>query len=474
MQTVHLRINDATTGQPTPVRLRVTDGDGNYYAPFGHFADLPVGPHDAAGGDMRIGREQWATIDGACEIALPPGELTIRATKGPEYTPLLETVTLAPGKMALRYAMTRATDLRAEGWYAGDVRCHEPPPHAALLEAAAEDLAVAHLVAAERTVLAGDGNSYRIVPHLAAYSGQGICLAGHGSAVCVGTVNAHPYLGTLSLLHTHRVVHPLSFGGPDATDDWSLDDWCGQAHRKGGLVVWSDAGGLSHGRGSEALANAVLGHVDAVELAGDTWTTLRAWTLLAIAGVVLPLVGASAKASNGTPLGALRTYARLPAGEPFTPGGWVEAVRAGCTYVTAGPLVRFAVDGRTARVETFGHAAVDAVEIVRDGIPISRGSTACEATFDDECGGWVAARVWHPDKLVAHTSAIRLDGPHEPRSHVAIAAETLIRYLDAGRGWVESAGRFANPKSQIHLREVFDAASQRLRDLSQAGSVADT
>ena len=27
-----IRINDAATGKPTPVRLRVTDADGNYYA----------------------------------------------------------------------------------------------------------------------------------------------------------------------------------------------------------------------------------------------------------------------------------------------------------------------------------------------------------------------------------------------------------------------------------------------------------
>ncbi|MFO0809600.1 MAG: hypothetical protein U0746_13330 [Gemmataceae bacterium] len=462
LQNVHIRINDAATGQPTPVRLRVTDSAGNYYAPFGHFNAFPVGPGEAVNGDVVIDHNRWAVIDGACEIALPAGELTIQATKGPEYTPLNETASLPPGKMALRFTISRTNDLPAEGWYGGDARCHEPSPHAAGLEAASEGLAVVHLLATERALLAADGNSYWCAPHLTAYSAQGSSLESHGSAICVGTANGHPHLGMLALLHTHRIVYPLSFGGSDATDDWSLEDWCGQAHRKGGLVVWVDAGGLRRGQGSEALANAILGEVDAVELADDVPATLEVWKLLANAGVVLPLVGASAKDSNRTPLGAWRTYARLPAGEPFSLGGWIDAVRAGRTYVTAGPLVRFAVDGRVAHAEAFGHAAIDAVEIVRDETVVGRGPMACDATFDDGRGGWVAARGWRQGKLVAHTSAVRLDGPRE-----TLAVAPLLRHLDAGREWVETVGRFDNPKARDHLLSVFEAATQKLHDLSR-------
>jgi hypothetical protein len=41
MLTVHVRINDSSTGKPTPVRLRITDGAGVYHPPLGrqvHFA----------------------------------------------------------------------------------------------------------------------------------------------------------------------------------------------------------------------------------------------------------------------------------------------------------------------------------------------------------------------------------------------------------------------------------------------------
>src|SRR5262245_48175074 len=92
LQQVHLRVNDAATGRPTPVRLRVTDAAGTYYPPHGHAAEFPTGPGEDVGGNLMLSRDRWAYVDGTCEIAVPPGELTIEAKKGPEYTPLRETV----------------------------------------------------------------------------------------------------------------------------------------------------------------------------------------------------------------------------------------------------------------------------------------------------------------------------------------------------------------------------------------------
>src|SRR5438128_9441214 len=123
MLTVHLRINDAATGKPTPARVRVTGPDGTQYAPLGRSVDLPLGRNEAVGGQLAILRERWFYIDGACEIALPAGvPLRVQAAKGAEYTPLDETVTLGAGQMALRFAVGRWHDSRAEGWVSVDTR----------------------------------------------------------------------------------------------------------------------------------------------------------------------------------------------------------------------------------------------------------------------------------------------------------------------------------------------------------------
>src|SRR5205823_11441107 len=110
----------------------------------------------------------------------------------------------------------------------------------------------------------------------------------------------------LGLLHCHRAVYPLTFGGPDGADDWTLADWFDQCHRNKVLVVWA---GPKHEKsqmfGGEPLADLALGKVDAFEI--DFWEDspfdlLADWYTLLNAGLAVPLVGASGKESNGTAL----------------------------------------------------------------------------------------------------------------------------------------------------------------------------
>ena len=40
LQTVHVRVSDVATGQPTPCRVRFTDEGGVYHAPLGRLEIL--------------------------------------------------------------------------------------------------------------------------------------------------------------------------------------------------------------------------------------------------------------------------------------------------------------------------------------------------------------------------------------------------------------------------------------------------
>ncbi|HEX4591407.1 MAG TPA: CehA/McbA family metallohydrolase [Gemmataceae bacterium] len=476
LQPVHLRINDAATGEPTPVRLRVTDAAGNYYAPYGRAAEFATGVGENVGGNVLVVRDSWTYIDGTCEIAVPPGELTIQASKGPEYRPLRETVHLPAGKLALRFEIDRWIDQRGNGWYSGDTRAHFISPHAALLEAAAEDLAVVNLLACESVVASQSGKVYASVPNLLAFSGQKSCLEHDGHVVAVNTRNVHTVLGRLGLLHCHRVVYPLTFGGADHTDDWSLDDWCGQCHRKNGLVVWTDAFDPKAGHAGEALACLILGHVDALELDPGSPQRLRAWYKLLDAGLRVPLVGASAKDSNRTPLGVLRTYAHCGA-EPFSYTAWVNAVRSGRTFVSAGPAdFAFKVNGVIPGEETPPNggllrisAAVrgveesDRLEVLLNGAVITATpGSASEMDFAAPAGGWLAARCWSGGRLLAHTSPVYVIPGRASPAIDPTAVSFLDQHLARAREWVETQGRFTKPKSREHLLGTFDAARQAL------------
>jgi hypothetical protein len=321
-------------------------------------------------------------------------------------------------------------------------------------------------------VLALDANTYATTPNLLAFSGQEPALERGGTSVVVNTLNAHPVLGKVALLNSHRPVFPLTFGGPEETDDWGVCDWCDQCHRKKGLTVWVDAfepaGGLT---GGEALVAAILGKIDAIEVTNESRKVpLLPWLYrLWDAGVLVPLVGASGKESNRTVLGNVRTYAEVPwraggvsplfdpsntprEGEeqgayaprsPASASSWVEAVRAGRCCASAGPLLRLARDGDHFRAAARARGAAPRVEIVANGQPVAAGAGAAEVTVAEP--GWVAARC--PNGDFAHTAPLRVGAPSRKPEAVAV----LKRLIEQAREWAESRGRYANPKRQQAL-----------------------
>lgn len=488
MLTIHLRINDDATGRPTPVRLCISGPDGATFPPFGRVAEFAPGPDEDVGGHLWHEKQAWCYIDGTCEVPLPAGvPVRVRATKGPEYRPLDHTVVLGTGQMSLRLGIERWSDLRSEGWFPGDVRCHSLSPHAALLEACAEDLAVVQLLAREGRFPSPDGDAYPSVANMVAFSGQAPALASDAAVVAVNTLNHHPVLGTIGLLHSHRAVFPLTFGGPDHLDDWSIYDWCKQCHRKGGLTTWVNAfDPAGHPSGGEALAALLLGQIDAIEADDQPRKVpLLPWYYRILdLGLRVPLVGASGKASNAVPLGRVRTYAQLPTGEPLTLGGWIDAVRAGRCFATAGPLVSFTVDGRgpgetiepagsevTMRAVAASHNRFDRLELVSNGEVIATADpTATEshwtATIEQVVSltqsGWLAARTIGPTGSFAHTAPVSVVIPNcpPPRREAAVAA--VRKSLEAAREWVWEHGRFADLSSRDRLLARFAEADESL------------
>jgi len=377
--------------------------------------------------------------------------LRVRAAKGPQYVPLDETVTLGAGQMALRFTIERFADPLSDGWVSIDGRCHFLSPHAALLEAAAEGLDVVNLLVAPFPMLARDGNSCTTTPNLFAWSGQAPALECDGRSVVVNTLNSHPVLGKIALLNSHRPVYPLAFGGEE-THDWSVCDWCNQCHRKGGLTVWVDAfepaGGIA---GGEALVAAILGKIDAIEVTGELRKVpLMPWVYcLWDAGFLIPLVGASGKDSNRTALGSVRTIVRSN-GE-----SWVEAIRAGRTVATDGPLLILDQHRDRFHAALRKVAPASRVEIVSNGRIVAEGERGAE--WAAEGSGWVAARSLSTGRIL-HTSPVRLPALRfDPKARLA-----LKPLIEQTRDWIETTGRFADSKRRAALLASCDAAIAHL------------
>jgi hypothetical protein len=494
LHTVHVRVNDAATGQPTPCRIRFTGPHGEYFAPFGRLATFAADSSAAVGGNVLIGSEPSAYIDGTCEIQLPAGPLTVTISKGPEYKPLLARINLSPGKIALRFELERWINLRAERWYSGDTRSHFLTPHAALLEGAAEDVAVINLLAWPSLVFGASGKQYPTISNILAFSGQRPALEMPGYLVVVNTLNSHPVLGRLILLNCHRVVYPLSFGGPEGWDDWTLGDWCDQCHRKKGLVIGD---GFLHG---ELLAELILERVDALQMDGfdnpdaDTRfqqeSPLKEWYQLLDCGCRLPVVGGSDKEDNLGILGQPRTYARLQPGQEFTYQSWIEAIRAGRTFVTNGPMIGLTVNGQDpgavidlpsasqpahVRAEVKSLVPFDFLEVVANHAVVARAAgsgspttSVIETEVSIPASGWIVARCWgaYDDAaeswIGAQTSPVYVHVDGKPPRAKAETIATFTGQLDKMLDWVRRKGRFENDRQRDHLLGIFASAREIL------------
>lgn len=490
-QNVHIRVNDAATGQPTPVRLRCVGADGRYYAPFGRLTEFATGIGEDVGGNVLIDGRAFAYIDGTCEIRLPVGTVHVEIHKGPEYVPLQEQVQLKQGKLALRFVLQRWADLRQQGWYSGDTHAFFMTPHAALLEAGGEDLAVVNVLA-EHTL----SNSFDppVLNNILSFSGQRPALELPGHMVVVNTLNWHEWLGRLILLNCHRVVYPLTFGSPAGVDDWNLADWCEQCHRKGGLVVSPDFYIHQHYPAREALADLIMGYIDAIDVGHfclSQFYSLHSWQELLSAGIRVPLTGGSGKSDNRAVLGSVRTYAHLKDGEEFTYKNWIEAIRAGRTFVTNGPLLSLTVDDHdpgdvldlpatgqkvAIRVQARSLTSFEKLEllwnhqVIAEATP-AQGGAITSASIDTEIAisepGWFYARC--SGSGCAHTSPIYVHVAGQARQPDGATVAELRQRLEKMLTNVREHGRFENEQQRERMAAVYLAAMEKLQaQLEQA------
>ena len=429
LQIVHVRIQSEAGEEAIPARIRIATPDGRYWPPAGCPEHVPPQADARYAGNVLLHDQPWAYLGEQREFVLPSGPLHVHISAGPAYELFQETIVRQPGQIALRFRLKRCAEPLEPGWYAGDAHVSDWPLGAAALEGAAEGLHLVHVLV-EQDPRSG------VASQLVDFSAQQPALVRFGCQVYVATRNCHPWLGCLHLLNCHRVVLPLTLPRP-GFERYTLYDWARQCHRKGGLVIWPkfDKAGAEH------LTDLLLGQVDAVE-----WSAMHAWTsdtlsayyrLLGL-GLAVPIVGSSGKRTADTPIGAVRTYAWLGSA-PFTYRAWIEAIRRGQSYASAGPQLHWTVndhppgghilpapDRVRLMLRVLG-APGGQVEVVGNGSVLASypvpGSYVFSAPVTTP--GWLALRVWQGGQLMAHTAPTILGKPHREREAVAWALANL-------------------------------------------------
>jgi hypothetical protein len=261
--------------------------------------------------------------------------------KGFEYRPVRRRVQVPTDGSELVFELERPLDLRRAGWVTADTHVHFVPPSTTLLEAKAEGINLVNVLATQWG---------KLYTNVADFLASPVLDAAGETGVWVGSENRQPLLGHISLLNPGGPLFPFATGGAPTSPIGDpvanlMAEWADRCHAGGGIAV-SPHFPFPYG---EIAADIVLDKLDAIEIFGfaaaPDGPRIRDWYRFLNCGYQVPAVGGTDKMSAGTPLGAVRTYARLASDAPFGFDAWADAVRSGRTFVTSGPLLELSVEG---------------------------------------------------------------------------------------------------------------------------------
>lgn len=487
---VEVTVTAGPEGEATPARVRFLAADGRYLPPLGHRDEVNPGIFEDTGADLIVGGETYAYVPGTFEIDLPVGAVQVEVVKGFDHRPVRTTLVVDPATRRFVVALEHPIDLRPEGWLTADSHVHFLAPSTALLQAAAEDVALVHLLATQW------GDQFSTVNDLP--WGSTTDPSGR-HAVIVGTENRQNMLGHVGLLGARRPVLTMAAGGaPEGRIGQALTellaDWADRCHAEGGLVVAAHFP-LPY---AEIATDIVTGRIDAVEIQcfapGLDNPSILEWYRFLNCGYRLPVLGGTDKMSAEVPVGAVRTYARLDRDAPPTFDSWSAAVRAGRTFATSGPVIELAVDGQApgdvlslppsgGRLEAHVRArsaqpVIGAVELVVNGqvVAVRESATpsadlSLETFVDIQAGSWIAARSRSEHEIhsafnssmASHTSPVYVEVKDRPLFSVDEAG-VILDVIDGTLRWVRDMAAVQRPIDRGRMVDLIAASAMLLRD----------
>jgi hypothetical protein len=482
-QWMQVTVTDSSTPKPTPVRIHFSGARGEYYAPYGHHQQVNTNWFEDYGADVVLAGRSYAYVPGAFTTDLPVGEVYVEICKGFEYTPVRRKVAIRPGQKTLELSIDRWKDLRREGWVTADTHVHFISPHTAWLEGQCEGVNVVNLLASQWG---------RLFTNTGDVSGR-VGIVEDDTVVYVGTENRNHMLGHISMLGTEGPpVYPMCGGGPSESwigdpDYLTMAEWARMNREKNGVVIRPHFPYCGY---TEDPVPIILGLVDALEIAslrGEDFP-VQEWYRYLNCGYRVAVAGGTDKMSAAMAIGLIRTYAKLDPQRPFSYDAWKQAVRAGRTFSSTGPLIDMRVDGQeigdtikmraggaTVEVQAVAESfwPLGKLEVVFNGQVVasthaSKGAKRLEVNERVAVTGtgWLAARCsglpGHPGGYVAaHTSPIYLvckgvkafDGP---------AAEHMLALTRGGIEYIETISTVFDEAARKRMVGVYNEVRREL------------
>jgi hypothetical protein len=451
----------------------------------------------------------WHVLPESREISVPAVAATLEAVSGLEFESAKRSLDLS-GRQAHRVTLdlNRIPAPGLAGWVAGNTHLHlkdltrEEADRYLREVSRADGLSVVFVSYLERALV---DRTYITNEHtrtdLAALSTEDVQF-GNGEEYRHNIDGGGEGYGHVMLLDVAKRILPASVG-PGITkqgfDDDPLRDGILAARDQSATVVW-----CHNGFGFEDIPNWIEGRVDAQNIfdggnRGSYGDTFYRYLDL---GMKVPF-------STGTDWFVYdfsRVYARLDEGRPPSVDAWLDALRAGSTFITNGPLLQFhagekgavpdravpdwALPGESISLESAGSIPVSGsavsrhdfgrLEVVQNGEVVASSESypvdghfvaEIEATVPCEQSGWVALRV-QPDPevrnefdrpLFAHTSAVSVLVAGKPIFN-SETARGLIAEIKSDQAKIAEGGSFS---SEVKREQVLDLYRAAVADLER-------
>ncbi len=479
----------------SPARLSVLDASGHPAVP------RPGAPFF----DGQSGRVFFYS-PGTLEVTVPAGEVRVSAVRGLTTPEATTSVSAAAGRVTeVTLELRPVWNARAAGWSSADHHFHlnyggpyDLDPEDLLPMMAGESLHLATPLVAN------------LHDRFESQDLWGWQSPAGGPLVRFGQEIRSHFLGHMGLIETQDLYWPWVWGPGYQVygrDDRTNGEVLEFAHARGGLGYYVHPVGSpdpfsESGRSSvpvELVVDAVLGDVDAIEIV-CLWSnpigTAAVWQRFLSLGIpIAPSAGTDVMTNfyRTMAVGTARVYAR--SGEGLNWPAYIEAYKAGRSFVTNGPLLDFRVgNAGPGDVVTAAAASAGPVEWeldLRSAVPVERvevlvngavvwsdsgltepGHRAYRGRLDLPSGGWMAVRALGGERRwpmmdaspFAHSGAVWIGavGISDPEARRTAAAELLLVLEVAENRLIGGYGDAEIPK----LRARFRAARERLESLA--------
>ena len=367
MGTLRVKIVDAETGRPTAARVHLNAADGRSYAPPESWLRVDWIMYD------HVDEEEYHYFhtDGEFDVDLPPGKTTLRVAKGFEFLPADREVTVHQDQPAsMTVTLERLDKARDKGWWDGANHFHMNysgvyynPPETMMFQGAAEDIRVLNNLIC---------NKEQRIPDIAHFTGKPDPVSTKERILYHNQEYHPPFWGHGAFLNLKEHYVIPDYVGYQNTVVASLHPSNTTANRvaraQGALA------GYAHGAGRNFPVDVALETVDFVEVnsIGGMEPLYHAWNcgydVVASAGE-----DAFGNFYRSYIVGSNRVYVKT--GKELDYDKWIADFRAGRSFVSAGPLIYFTVNGKDPgdKIELpAGSHQLHAVAEVRSIMPIEQ------------------------------------------------------------------------------------------------------